>query len=82
MDVAAKVTSKGQITLPRQVREVLAVGAGDQVIFRIGPGGVRVAATADLISLAGSVPVPDAKRGTPWAEVLRKTRASRARTRR
>lgn len=82
MDVAAKVTSKGQITLPRQVREVLGVSAGDQVIFRIEPDGVRVAATPDFLSLAGSVTVPDGKHGTPWAEVVRQSRASRARIRR
>ena len=33
MMVAAKVTSKGQITLPREVRKLLAVDRGSVVIF-------------------------------------------------
>ncbi|MGD0237807.1 MAG: AbrB/MazE/SpoVT family DNA-binding domain-containing protein [Syntrophorhabdales bacterium] len=33
MTVAAKVTSKGQITLSREVRKLLAVGKGSVVIF-------------------------------------------------
>ena len=35
----ATVTSKGQITLPKEVRAQLGVGAGDLVDFRIGPNG-------------------------------------------
>ena len=31
--VAAKITSKGQITLPKEVRRRLGVGPGDQVEF-------------------------------------------------
>jgi antitoxin PrlF len=33
MIVAAKITSKGQITLPREVRKLLAVDTGSVVIF-------------------------------------------------
>ena len=40
---ASTLTSKGQITLPRQVREHLRVQVGDTVDFVIGPDGeVRV----------------------------------------
>jgi AbrB family looped-hinge helix DNA binding protein len=35
----ATVTSKGQITLPRQVREHLRLTEGDRVDFVIEPGG-------------------------------------------
>jgi antitoxin PrlF len=35
----AKVTSKGQITLPSQVRDRLNVGPGDRVVFIEGIGG-------------------------------------------
>jgi hypothetical protein len=35
--------------------------------------------TPDFLALAGSVDVPAAKRGMPWEEVLRQTRADRAR---
>jgi hypothetical protein len=53
VDVRAKITSKGQLTIPRS-----------------------------FLSLAGSVPVPAAKRGTRWDDVLRQTRRSRAERRR
>ena len=35
----ATITSKGQITIPREVREVLRVEAGDQVDFSINERG-------------------------------------------
>lgn len=38
----AKITSKGQLTLPVAVRKALNVGAGDVVAFEIGPEGVTV----------------------------------------
>jgi len=38
----AKVTSKGQITIPRDVRKLLGVRPGDSVIFESGDEGVRV----------------------------------------
>ena len=40
----AKITSKGQITIPKQVRVRLAVGPGDQLAFEFDERGVlRVA---------------------------------------
>lgn len=36
------MTSKYQATVPREVREALAVGAGDRIEFIIEPTGVRV----------------------------------------
>ncbi len=32
MDAAAKVTSKGPITIPKDVREVLGIAPGDTVV--------------------------------------------------
>ena len=36
----AKLTSKGQLTLPLAVRKALNVAAGDVVAFDIGPDGI------------------------------------------
>jgi AbrB family looped-hinge helix DNA binding protein len=33
MAMTAKITSKGQITVPYQVRRALGVGAGDRLVF-------------------------------------------------
>ena len=38
----AKITSKGQLTLPAAVREALKVKPGDVLTFDVGPDGVRV----------------------------------------
>ena len=38
----AKLTSKGQITLPAEVRRTLGVSRGDEVIFEIAAGQVTV----------------------------------------
>lgn len=82
MDVAARLTSKGQVTLPKAVREALGLEAGDQVVFRVEGRRAVLARTADLLDLAGAVNVPASKRGTPWEEVRRQVRSARARARR
>ncbi len=44
----ATLSSKGQITLPRQVRQALGVTTGDRLDFTVEPSGqVRVQAAAD-----------------------------------
>ena len=81
MDVPARVSSKGQITIPRAVREALTIEEGDEVIFRVEGQRAILARSPDLIQLAGSVSVPASKRGTPWDDVLRETRRVRAASR-
>jgi len=43
----AKITSKGQVTIPRAIREHLHVAEGDRVDFRLGADG-----TVELVSLS------------------------------
>lgn len=52
---AATVTVKGQVTIPKAIREVLGVRPGDRVVFlRQGDGRVTVEAeTVDVRSLRG-----------------------------
>ena len=47
----ATVTSKGQITLPRAVREALGLQAGTEVDFEIKPDGVRLRRRVSRASL-------------------------------
>ena len=82
MDTHAKLTSKGQVTIPKAVREALDLHEGDELLFRVERSRALVAKTPDFLALAGSVAVPADKRGTPWDEVLRRTRAERSGRRR
>ena len=82
MEDSARLSSKGQITVPRAVREALSLEEGDRLVFRVEGDHAVLARTPDLLAMAGSVSVPAAKRGAPWAEVLRQTRRARAADRR
>lgn len=79
MEILARLSSKGQLTVPKAVRDALGLAEGDQVVFRVEGRRAVLARTQDLLELAGAVPVLPGKRGTPWDEVRRRTRAARAR---
>jgi antitoxin PrlF len=78
MDATAKLTSKGQLTVPKVVRDLLDLREGDEVLFRVESSRAVIAKTPDFLDLAGSVTVPADKRGTPWDEVLRRSRRQRS----
>lgn len=82
MDAAAKMTSKGQVTVPKVVRDALGIEAGDEVVFRVEGNRAVLARTPDFLDLAGSMTVPAAKRNVAWDEVIRRTRSTRATSRR
>jgi AbrB family looped-hinge helix DNA binding protein len=82
MDAAAKLTSKGQVTVPKAVRDALGLEAGDEVVFHVEGNRAVLARTPDFLSLAGSMAVPAAKRNVVWDEVIRTTRSTRAAKRR
>lgn len=54
---SSRITSKGQITLPVEVRRALKLRTGDRVSFRTAHDGTVVVEpeTVDLLSLEGSV---------------------------
>lgn len=80
--MAAKLTSKGQVTVPKAVREALDLNAGDPLLFRLENGRAVLAKTEDFLELAGSVEVPLSKKGTAWDDVVKQTRAIRVKERR
>ncbi len=81
MDVSAQLSSKGQLTVPKAVRDALGLVKGDQVVFRIEGRRALLARTPKLLDLAGAVPVPAHKRGTSWPEIRRRTREARVKNR-
>jgi AbrB family looped-hinge helix DNA binding protein len=82
VDASARLTSKGQVTIPKPVREALDLREGDEIVFRVERSRAVIAKTPNFLELAGSVGVPAAKRGTSWDDVLRRTRQQRASARR
>ena len=81
MDVTAQLSSKGQVTVPKAVRDALGLVEGDQIVFRVEGRRALLARTPKLLDLAGTVPVPAQRRGTPWPEIRRRTREARAKKR-
>ena len=81
MDVTAQLSSKGQVTVPKAVRDALGLLEGDQIVFRVEGRRALLARTPKLLDLAGTVPVPAQRRGTPWPEIRRRTREARAKKR-
>lgn len=82
MDVAAKVTSKGQVTVPKTVRDALGIADGDEIVFRVEGHRAVLAKVPNFLDLGGTVSVPAAKRNVAWDQVIRKTRSVRAAARR
>ncbi len=82
MEIAAKMSSKGQITVPKVVRDALGIGEGDNVVFRVEGNRAVLARTPDFLDLAGTIKVPAARRNAAWDDVVRKTRSARADARR
>lgn len=78
----ARVSSKGQITIPKAVREALGLKEGDALLFKVDGQRAVIARTPSLMEIAGTFEVPLAKRGTPWDEVIKETRRKRAAARR
>jgi AbrB family looped-hinge helix DNA binding protein len=76
MRLSARMTSKGQLTVPKRIRELLMLQPGDEVVFDVDERGITFGRVPNFIELAGSVAVPPDVRGLSWEEI--EERASRA----
>lgn len=74
----AKMTTKGQVTVPKTVRETLGLEPGDRVFFEVEHGRATLAKAPDFLELAGSVEVAPEKRGLSWDEILGEAHAAQA----
>lgn len=76
------ITSKGQTTIPKIVRDRLRLKAGDRVEFLLQEDGtaLMVPATVSLATLQDAVPAPRRKLGLAGIEAtIRRHAAKRAR---
>jgi AbrB family looped-hinge helix DNA binding protein len=81
MSDVAKVSSKGQLTIPKHIRDTLELGTGDSVVFALEDGQATLRKIPSLLDLASSVPVPPDKRGAAWKEIRAATRRKRSEAR-
>jgi AbrB family looped-hinge helix DNA binding protein len=72
----ARVTSKGQVTIPKSVREALDIAPGDNLHFDVEGDRAAIAKRPSFIDMAGSIEVPEDVRGLSWEEI--RQRAHRA----
>lgn len=52
MEQKAKVTSKGQVTIPKAVRRTLGIREGDSLVFEISNGEARIRVDRKPVSFA------------------------------
>jgi AbrB family looped-hinge helix DNA binding protein len=77
MEKQARITSKGQITVPRDIRRILGVQSGDSLLFQADKDGVRVkpvrtASPFEKYRSIGNPGIPSGRKAiTRW---LRETR--------
>jgi antitoxin PrlF len=73
----ARITSKGQITVPRDIRRILGVQTGDSLIFQADDHGVRVRPARTASPFAkyrgiGNPGIPSGRKGIQrWLRSLR-----------
>lgn len=79
---SATLTSKGQITIPKAVRDALELDPGDRIEFRLREDGVveMRAQDVDLLHLVGVV--KPSKRGVTLEQMSRDIAAAHARANR
>lgn len=73
MHSSARVTTKGQVTIPKAVREALKIEAGDHIVFRVEGSRAVMTRTPEFLDLAGVVRVSAEHRNHTWDDVVRRS---------
>lgn len=63
------VTKKGQITIPKPVRDRLGLKEGDKVIVKFSENKVYIRKITSIFDLEGSVRVPEKVKKLGWKEI-------------
>lgn len=79
MEKQAKITSKGQITVPLAIRRALGVRAGDVLLFQEDKAGVRVRPVRAKSPFAKYRGIGNREIGSGKKAIIRWTRAMRER---
>lgn len=65
----ARITSKGQVTIPKDVRTALGVKEGDSLVFEVENGGARVSVIRKPVSFADYEGAWREGEGMTWGEI-------------
>ena len=79
MEKQAKITSKGQITVPREVRRALGVHPGDRLLFQSDETGMRVRPIRTKSPFAKFKGIGNPGIGSGREEIIRRIREMRGR---
>jgi len=79
MGQKARMTSKGQVTIPKAVREALGIGEGDSLLFEVEGDEVRVRAVRRPVGFADYAGAWREGEGMGWDEVNEYVRDLRGR---
>jgi AbrB family looped-hinge helix DNA binding protein len=77
MKKQARITSKGQITVPRDIRRLLGVQSGDSLVFQTDADGVRVSSSRSASPFAkyrgiGNPGIPSGRKAIQrWVREMR-----------
>jgi len=69
MERKAKLTSKGQVTIPKAVRQALGLREGDSLVFEVKGEEVRLRVARERVGFADYAGVWREGRGMSWGEV-------------
>jgi len=67
------ITQKGQITIPKPIRDVLNLSSDSRVLITNANNEVKISKAVDILDLAGSVKVPKGKNALKAREAMEKT---------
>jgi AbrB family looped-hinge helix DNA binding protein len=79
LEKQAKITSKGQITVPREVRRALGVHPGDRLLFQSDETGMRVRPIRTKSPFAKFKGIGNPGIGSGREEIIRRIREMRGR---
>ena len=79
MEKQARITSKGQITVPREVRRALGVHPGDRLLFQSDETGMRVRPIRTKSPFAKFKGIGNPGIGSGREEIIRRIREMRGR---
>ena len=77
MQLRSKITSKGQVTIPREVRRALRLEQGDSILFRVQGGRAYIEPSGSAMSFAEDEGMWREGRGLSWDEINAQVREMR-----